>query len=78
MWIAAVVLHGHAVRVCPLVGECPWRRGRSSPGYVCWVVWGYRVKSGGEPCLLVGGGGGGWGVVVGENEVYGEGSDRAL
>ena len=31
--------------------------------------WGYRVKPGEEPCLLVGGGGGGGGVVVGGDEV---------
>ena len=67
--VAAVVLHGHAVWVCSLVGECPRRRGRSSPGYVCWVVWGYRVKPGGEPCLQVGGGVGGGGVVVNGDEV---------
>ena len=33
------------------------------------MVWGYRVKPGGEPCLLVGGGGGGGGAVVGGDEV---------
>ena len=69
MWVAAVVLHGNAVRVCPLVGERPCRRGCSGPGYVRRVVWGYRVKPGGEPCLLVGGGGGGGGAVVGGDEV---------
>ena len=69
VWVAVVVLHGHAVWVCSLVGECSRCRGRSSPGYVCWVVWGYRVKPGGEPCLLVGGGGGGGGVVMGGDEV---------
>ena len=69
MWVAAVVLYGHAFSVCPLVGERPYRRGCSSPSYVCRVVWGYRVKAEGEPCLLVGGGGGGGGVVVGEDEV---------
>ena len=69
MWVAAVVLYGNAVRVCPLVAERPCRRGFSGPGYVCRVVWGYRVKPGGEPCLLVGGGGGGGGVVVGGDEV---------
>ena len=69
MWIAAVVLHGHAVQVCLLVADCECGRGRSSPGYVCWVVSGYRVKPGGEPCLLVGSGGGGGGVVVGGDEV---------
>ena len=37
---------------------------------MCWVVWGYRVKTGGESCLLVGGGGGPGGVVVGADEVY--------
>ena len=69
MWVAAVVLHGYAVWVCPLVGERPCRRGCSGPGYVRRVVWGYRVKPGGEPCLLVGGGGGGGGAVVGGDEV---------
>ena len=69
MWVAAVVLHGYAVRVCLLVGERPCRRGCSGPGYVRRVVRGYRVKPGGEPCLLVGGGGGGGGVVVGGDEV---------
>ena len=69
MWVAAVVLHGYAFRVCPLVGERPCRRGCSGPGYVRRVVWGYRVKPGGEPCLLVGGGGGGGGAVVGGDEV---------
>ena len=69
MCVAALVLSGHALWVCPLVGECPCRRGCSSPGYVCWVARGYRVKSGGEPCLQVGGGGGGGGVVVGGDEV---------
>ena len=69
VWVAAVVLRDHAVRVCLLVGECPCRRARSTQGYVCWVVWGYRVKPGGEPCLLGGGGGGGGGVVVGGDEV---------
>ena len=69
VWVAAVVLHGHTVRVCSLVGECPCRPGRSSPGYVCWIVWGHRVKPGGEPCLLVGGGDGSGGVVVGGDEV---------
>ena len=69
VWVAAVVLHGYAVRVCPLVGERPCRRGCSGPGYVRRVVWGYRVKPGGEPCLLVGGGGGGGGAVVGGDEV---------
>ena len=69
MWLAAVVLYGHAFRVRPLVGECPCCRGRSSPGYVCWEVSEYRVEPGGEPCLLVGGGGGSGGVVVGGDEV---------
>ena len=69
MWVAAVVLYGYAVRVCPLVGERPCRRGCWGPGYVRRVVWGYRVKPGGEPCLLVGGGGGGGGAVVGGDEV---------
>ena len=69
MWVAAVLLSCHAVRVCPLVGERPCRRGGSGPGYVRGVVLGYRVKPGGEPCLLVGGGGGGRGVVVGGDEV---------
>ena len=36
---------------------------------MCRVVWGYRVKPGGEPCLLVGGGGGGGGGVVDGDEV---------
>ena len=40
----------------------------SGPGYVRRVVWGYGVKPGGEPCLLVGGGGGGGGVVVAGDE----------
>ena len=71
MWVAAVVLYGYAVRVCPLVGERPYRCGCSGPGYVRRVVWGYRVKLGGEPCLLVGGGGGGGGVVVGGDEGHG-------
>ena len=35
----------------------------------CAVVWGYCVKPGEEPCLLVGSGGGGGGVVVGGDEV---------
>ena len=69
VWVAAVVLYGHAVGVCPLVGKRPCRRGCSGPGYVRRVVWGYRVKPGGEPCLLVGGGSGGGGVVVGGDEV---------
>ena len=69
VWVAAVVLYGHAFWVCPLVGERPCRRGCLSLGYVCWVAWGYCVKPGGEPCLLVGGGGGGGGVVVGADEV---------
>ena len=69
MWVAAVVLYGHAFWVCPLVGECRCGRGCWSPGYVCWVAWGYRVKPEGEPALLVGGGGGGGGVVVGGDEV---------
>ena len=69
MWVAAVVLYGHAFWVCPLAGECPCRRGCSSPGYVCWVAWGHRVKPGGEPCLLVGGGSGLGGVVGGGDEV---------
>ena len=69
MWVAAIVLYGYAVWVCLLVGECPCRRGCSSPGYVCWVAWGYCVKPGREPCLLVGGGGGVGGVVVGGDEV---------
>ena len=67
--VAAVVLYGYAVRVCPLVGERPCRRGCSGPGYVRRVVWGYRVKPGGEPCLLVRGGGGCGGAVVGGDEV---------
>ena len=46
MWVAAVVLYGYAVRVCPLVGERPCRRGCSGPGYVRRVVWGYRVNQG--------------------------------
>ena len=70
MWVAAVVLYGDAVRVCPLVGGHPCRRGCSGPGYVRRVVWGYHVKPGGEPCLLVGSGGGGGGVVVGRDEVW--------
>ena len=57
MWVAAVVLHGHAYWVSPLVGERPCCRRYSGPGYVRRVVWGYRVKPIGEPCLLVGGGG---------------------
>ena len=69
VWVAAVVLYGHAFCVCPLVGECPCRRGCSSPGYVCWVACRERVKPGGEPCLLVGGGSGGGGVIVGGDEV---------
>ena len=69
MWVAAVVLYGHAFWVCSLFGECPCRRGCSSPGYVCWVAWGYCSRPGGGPCLLVGGGGGGGGVVVGGDEV---------
>ena len=69
MWVSAVVLYGHAFRVCPLVGECPCRRGCLNPGYVCWVAWGYRLKPEGEPCLPVGGAGGGGGVVVGGDEV---------
>ena len=69
MWVAAFVLYGYAFWVCPLVGERPCSRGCSGPGYVRRVVWGYRVKPGGEPCLLVGGGGSGGGVVVGGDEV---------
>ena len=69
MWVAAVVLYGHVILVCPLGGERPCSRGCSSPGYVCWLAWGYRVKPGGGLCLLVGGGGGRWGVVVGGDEV---------
>ena len=53
----------------PAVGECPCRRGCSGLGYVRRVVWGYRVKPGGERCLLVGDGGGGAGVVVCGDEV---------
>ena len=66
MWVAAVVLYGHAVRSLVYV-------------HVALGVWvqatcagwfgGYRVKPGREPCLLVGGGGGGRGVVVGGDEV---------
>ena len=33
------------------------------------MAWGYRVKRGGEPCLLVGGGGGAGGAVVDGDEV---------
>ena len=69
MWVAAVVLYGHAFWVCPLVGERPCRCGCPGPGYVRWVVRGYLAKPGGEPRLLVGGDGGGWGVVVGGDEV---------
>ena len=69
VWVAAVVLYGHAFLVCSLASECPCRRRRSSRGHVRQVAWGYRVKPGGEPCLLVSGGGGGWGVIVGGDEV---------
>ena len=69
MCVPAVVLYGHAFWVCLLAGERPYRRGCSGPGSVRRVVWGYRVKPRGEPCLLVGGGGGGGGVVVGGDEV---------
>ena len=69
MWVAAVVLYGHAFWVCLLVAERPCHGGCSGPGYVCRVVWGYRVRPGGEPFLLVGSRGGGGGVVVGGDEV---------
>ena len=69
MWVAAVILYGHAFWVCPLVGKRPCCGGCLGPGYVHGVVWGYRVKPGGEPCLLLGGGGGGGSVVVGGDEV---------
>ena len=69
MSVAAVELYGHAFWVCPLAGECPCRRGRSSPGYVRRVAWGYRVKPGEEAWLLVSGGGGSGGVIVGGDEV---------
>ena len=41
------------------------------PGHTSWVVWGYCVKRGGEPYLLVRGDGGAGGVVVGGDEVQG-------
>ena len=44
--VAAVVLYGYAFRVCPLAGECPFCRGRSTQGHVRWVAWGYPVKPG--------------------------------
>ena len=69
VWVAAVVSYGHAFRVCSLCGECPCRRGRSSPGCMSQVAWGYHVKPGEEPCLLAGGGGGGRGVIVRGDEV---------
>ena len=69
MWVAAVVVYGHAVRVWPLVGERQCRCGCSGPGYGRRVVWGYRVKPAGEPCLLAGSGGGVWVVVGGGDEV---------
>ena len=67
--VRAVVLSGHAFWVCLLAGECPCRRGRSSPGHVPRVAWGYRVKPGGVTCLLVSGGGGAGGMIVGGDEV---------
>ena len=57
VWVAAVGLYGHAFWVCPPAGDCPCRHGPSSPCHVRWVAWKYRVKPGGEPCLLVSGGG---------------------
>ena len=63
--LAAVVLYVHTFWVCSLAGEWLCRRGRSSPAHVRRAAWGYRVKQGGEPCLLVSGGGGGGGVIVG-------------
>ena len=69
VWVPAVVLYALALWVCLLVGECPCRCGCLRPGYVCWMAWQYRVKPGGEPCLLVGGGGGGGAVVVGGDGV---------
>ena len=69
MWVAAVVLYGRAFWVCPLAGECPGCHQRSSLGSVHRLAWGYRVKPGGEPCLLVSGGGGGRGVIIGGDEV---------
>ena len=69
MWLAVVVVYGHAFWVCPLAGECQCRRGRSSPGHVRRVAWGYFVKPGGEPCLLVSGSGGGGVVIVGGDEM---------
>ena len=63
------LLYAHPSWVCPLVGERPCCRGCSGPGYVCRVVWGYRVKPTGEPCLPVGGSGGGGVVVVRGDEV---------
>ena len=61
MWVAAVVLHGYAVRVCPLVGERPCRRGCSGPGYVRRVVWGLKVL----PWVVDGAGGLGAGKTSG-------------
>ena len=69
VWFAATILYGHAFWVCPLAGECPGCCGLSSPGHVRWVAWGYRLKLGGRPCLLVSGGGGSGGVIVGGDEV---------
>ena len=69
MWIAAVVLYGHAFWVCPLAAECPCRSGRSSPDQLRRVAWGYRVKREGEPCLLLSGGGGSGVVILGGDEV---------
>ena len=69
VWVAAVVLYGHAVWVCPLAGKCPCRCGRSSRGRLRRVAWGYRVKPGGEPCLLESHRGGGGGVIVSGDEV---------
>ena len=69
LWVTAVIFYGHAFWVCPLPGECPCRRGQSSPGHVRRVAWGYRVKPGGEPYLLVSGGGSSEGVIVGGDEV---------
>ena len=67
--VAAVILYGYAFWVCLLAGDCPFCRGGSTPGHVRRVAWGYRLKPGGEPCLLFSGSGGGGGVILGGYEV---------
>ena len=67
--VAAVALYVYASWVCPLAVECPFCRWCPTPGHVPWLIWGYCVKTGGQPCLLVSSGGGGGGVIVGGHEV---------